>query len=159
MEREDRGLYVLCKLGSWVDLKALKADAVASRHEHDIKTSTVSGSFMKGFAEPTNIVTPVTSKYHKKQRLAIEAIQTMIKKPQIQTPVLETALSETLPAAHTTVETTASTMQNPADELEGEQKDKPLPTSEIVEPTAAELLDLIRTQYFEVLYMSKVTID
>ena len=41
----------------------------------------------------------------------------------------------------------------PTDE---KNKDEPIPTLEVAEPTAAELLEAIRTQYLEALYLSKV---
>ena len=72
VEREDRGLYVLCQLGSWVNLSQLRAAAVVSKVELPRTTD-------KHLGEKDNmgvpLITAEASKYSKKKRLAIEAIQ------------------------------------------------------------------------------------
>lgn len=156
VEREDCGLYVLCKLGSWVNLETLKGSAAVSRSDQPLKTA-IGGGFMQGSSEVVTLVTPESSKYSKKQKLAIEAIQTMVKRPPPQMPIIETPNPEITPVAHVSTATTASTVQNLVAGLGEQRKDEPIPTSEIAEPTAAELLDTVRTQYLEALYLSKVT--
>lgn len=157
VEREDRGLYVLCKLGSWVNLETLKGNAAASRSDHFLKTA-IGSSFTQGSSESGlgSTITPEASKYSKKQRLAIEAIQTLVKRPPPQLPTVEAPDSQFTPVACTPTVANACVIQNPVAGLDEQRKDEPIPTSEIVEPTPAELFDTIRAQYLEALYMSKV---
>lgn len=139
VEREDRGLYVLCRLGSWVDIHQLKEAAVVSNQElprglerrDSLQQNT-----------PAPLVTQESSKYSKKKRLAIEAIQSMVKRPsaglltesQLVTAEVEPIL-DSQPAE--------STAEQP-------------PMDDPVTRTAAEIFDGVRTQYLEALYISKV---
>jgi DNA replication regulator SLD3 len=111
---------------------------------------------------------PEASKYNRKKRLAIEAIQSMVKRPL--GGVLFT--SEILPVS----EPQPSTIPDPSHRKEALFGTEPLPSvtqdpahqepsyshverDDITEqPTADQILDNIRLQYFEALYLSKVGI-
>jgi hypothetical protein len=147
VERESRGLYVLCQLGSWVNLQELKAAAVASKQELPrmsdrglvpLQLSTDSG--------PVPLITPESSKYSKKKRLAIEAIQSMVKRPSIgsltesQVPVTE---PESGVDSDPRDKTSNDLFISPVDDI-------------AAPPTASEIFENVRNQYFEALYLSKV---
>lgn len=141
VEREDRGLYVLCQLGSWVDLQQLRAMSVVSKQDNSKKLE----SNLNPWTEATSIplITPEASKYNKKKRLAIEAIQSMVKRPSTAT------LTESRPA---------TSGQEPS--LDSQQEQVP-PISQIEIPvvpsTSIEIFETVRNQYFEALYLSKVS--
>ncbi|RYP18876.1 hypothetical protein DL765_003664 [Monosporascus sp. GIB2] len=77
LERQSNGLYSLCQLCSWVNLATL------------CELSTVSSGHLikKSPPQPTDsstsqpLITPQLHKENKKRRLAIEAIQSLVKKP------------------------------------------------------------------------------
>ncbi|KAI1376918.1 DNA replication regulator SLD3-domain-containing protein [Hypoxylon crocopeplum] len=77
LERQQNGLYALCHIGSWVNLQELEGLATAScsrliekRPHTSIDSST-----------SCPLVTPQLHHEAKKRRLAIEAIQSLVKKP------------------------------------------------------------------------------
>lgn len=137
VERESKGLYVICQLGSWVDIQELKAAAVASAQE-----------LPKNFDQPTapiqdvavSIATAESNKYCKKKRVAMEAIQSMVKRPSIgliAEPLNSqvASLTEMQPKTPALVST---------------------PIEDEAPPTATGIFENVRTQYFEALYLSKV---
>jgi DNA replication regulator SLD3 len=148
VEREERGLYVLLQLGSWVNLQQLRAAAVVSKPD----LSKASEKQLEPGVIPPAIplITPEVSIYSKKKRLAIEAIQSMVKRPS------SGPLTEAQPA---------TTHVEPAQDSQStEQLDKGLPLDEsdiTAQPTASEIFENVRNQYFEALYLSKAcpTID
>jgi DNA replication regulator SLD3 len=131
VEREDRGLYVLCQLGSWVNLSQLRAAAVVSKVELPRTTD-------KHLGEKDNIAVPLitaeASKYSKKKRLAIEAIQSMVKRPS-----------------------TVESEPPPLSQNEGKPSNDPAMNDVSTQLTAAEIFESVRTQYLEALY-SKASI-
>lgn len=134
VEREDRGLYVLCQLGSWVNLRQLKAESVVSRDEIPHKSlQKVVGSD----TAPASLITPESSKFSKKKRLAIEAIQSMVRRASTALPV--------------------SQSNTPAP---GTQPEPIIPAVEdiAVQLSATEMFDNVRTQYLEALYLSKASL-
>lgn len=141
VEREDRGLYVLCQLGSWINLQQLRATAVASKQD-------ISKAMTRNLGPSTNaaipLITPESSKYSKKKRLAIEAIQSMVKRPATG------LLNESQPAT-SEQESAPESQQEPT---------VPVPQTEdfVTQPTSNEIFETVRTQYFEALYLSKVSI-
>lgn len=152
VEREDGGLYVLCKLGSWVNLQQLRAVAVVSKQEFP---RTTARGFGVGEGSQNTPAVPVAShesiKYSKKKRLAIEAIQSMVKRPSsgflTQSQPATPADPEGVPdLQHTqaTQEEQATQSQN-ADDI-------------MTQPSAAEIFVNVRTQYFEALYLSKASV-
>lgn len=136
VERESKGLYVICQLGSWVNIQELKSTAVASTQE-----------LPKNFDQPITAIQDVTvptttaesNKYCKKKRVAIEAIQSMVKRPSISL-IAEPLNSQitSLPDLQPNTPTLVST-----------------PIEEEAPPTAAGIFENVRTQYFEALYLSK----
>ncbi len=146
VEREGRGLYALCKIGSWVRLNELCITAVVTRYQSH--KGIFNGTELASCAQSSpaeSQITPESSKYSKKKRLAIAAIQSMVKRPSRD---LSCTSQDVVP------------VQAPYDTvLESQsQEDDGTKTQEdsIVQPTAAEILDNIRSQYFEALYLSKV---
>ena len=137
VEREDRGLYVLCQLGSWVNLQQLRAAAVASKV--DLLPKMTERLVQDDI--PVPLIAPEVNKYSKKKRLAIEAIQSMIKRPS-------TGLSaESQP-----------TPVEPEPVLPSQYQEPPLndPVHSVsAQLTAIEIFENVRTQYLEALY-SKV---
>lgn len=132
VEREDRGLYVLCQLGSWANLQQLKAAAVASKVELPKTTErTIQDNV------PMPPITPVVSKYSKKKRLAIEAIQSMVKRPSIGR-LTESPTSKLEPLA-------------PSQNQEQPSNDHVI-NDVSAQLTAAEIFENVRNQYFEALY-------
>lgn len=147
VEREGHGLYVLYQLGSWVSLNELRAAAVVARQE----VPDVAGVSKT----PVQQSMPESSKFSKKKRLAIEAIQSMIKRPstgllpdsQLESQIVEEpsfGLDTILP-----VEESA---------FEPHMNDTPLPLDVVPsQPTASEIFENVRTQYLETLYLSKAS--
>lgn len=143
VERESRGLYALCQLGSWVNLQALKAEAVVSKQEMPkLSHMCPPGNAIPQLAIP--LATTESSKYSKKKRLAIEAIQSMVKRPSTSL-VTESQESHTEPDSATIPLPTEKVIISPSQE-EG--------TTQL---TAAEIFENVRNQYFETLYLSKVS--
>lgn len=147
VERESQGLYALCQLGSWINLQQLRTGAVACK-QNVIKSSDIS------FTHEVPSVENEASKLSNKKRLAIEALQSKVKRPStglltespgpgsdtpITTPLIEAQLSET------STETQILGMGS-------------LPPVEDApaQPTPSEMFDTIRNQYLETLYLSKV---
>lgn len=138
VEREDRGLYVLCKLGSWVNLRQLREAAVVSKQE--LPRALERNNSPQQESAPVPLATPESSKYSKKKRLAIEAIQSLVKRPSTD------LLTESKPVtmdSEPIVPVEAMVEQPPVD--------GPAPL------TAAEIFENVRTQYLEALYLSKVS--
>lgn len=145
VEREERGLYVLCQMGSWVDLRKLEAAAIVSRRE-SMKT------IAKGFGCSENprddnvvsVITSEASKYSKNKRLAIEAIQSMVKRPS----------TDLLPDS----QQTTVALSSPVDSEETQVISETVTEDVITQPTATEIFENVRIQYFEALYLSKASL-
>jgi DNA replication regulator SLD3 len=141
VERESHGLYVLCQLGSWVNIQQLRTAAVAWKHESS-RTSDGQDNIIQ---EPSLSTTVPEVKFSKKKRLAIEAIQSLVKRPTsnlLADP--ESITPESIPPAIPIPEVQQCNSQSMVDET-------------ISPPTASEMFDTVRTQYFEALYLSKVS--
>lgn len=134
VEREDRGLYVLCQLGSWVNLQQLKAAAVLSKVEVLPKTM----ERVSQDSAPVPLVPSEVNKYSKKKRLAIEAIQSMVKRPSTGN------LTDSEPIPTETQPLLSSQIQ----EQPSNEPVNDVPTH----VTATEIFDSVRTQYLEALY-------
>ncbi|GAO13950.1 hypothetical protein UVI_02035040 [Ustilaginoidea virens] len=165
LEREANGLYVVCRLGPWVDLGQLVMNASAASYDRLARRHLAPCTLEP--AGPT--VTPQMHKEQKKKRAAIEAIQSLVRKkskPQsvsqaneggdssCQPGVVAQGGSQQLPSAETNSEEVAAT------EYPSDMPQLPLdisiePTAPISSPQNAEaILDHIRAQYFEALYRS-----
>lgn len=145
VERESRGLYVLCQLGSWVNLQELRAAAVASKQELPKRSEGLVGLV----GEPSlSTTTPEINKYNKKKRLAIEAIQSMVKRP------ISNLLAESQSESQSVPPDGAPTTESQAPK---QNSVEPRVDEAISPPTAAEIFENVRTHYFEALYLSKAS--
>lgn len=152
VEREDRGLYVLCRLGSWVNLQQLKSASVASIREVPKGQENVFGT--GSIQPPVPTATAQTHKYDKKKRLAIEAIQSMVKRPSTAISMDSQQVNdESQPGETQLLE---------SQDIQSQLLDVPGHPTVAEEPplqlTSTEILDNVRTQYLEALYLSKVWI-
>ncbi|KAH6719315.1 DNA replication regulator SLD3-domain-containing protein [Leptodontidium sp. MPI-SDFR-AT-0119] len=159
VERESRGLYVLLQLGSWVNLQELRAAAVVSMQDLPERA---------GFDHSSNLPTsaPEINKYSKKKRLAIEAIQSMVKRPSAglltesqsdsQTPIVKPESQPVLVDSPAPLEERSSIQEATAKSVNCLP---PAPVDDIaVQPTAADIFDNVRTHYLEALYLSKASL-
>ncbi|KAJ4322778.1 hypothetical protein N0V84_004671 [Fusarium piperis] len=163
LERQDNGLYVVFRLGSWVDLEELARDASAVCRERlrpPVKLES------QGRAASSAITTPQLHKDQKMKRAAIEAIQSLVRKrprsqsvstmadserhdgksdatvpveTKLPSPVLMKEELATIPADNTQ-QAVSSASINP---------EEPPP-----QQTADEIFDTLRAQYFDALYKS-----
>ncbi|KAI1136934.1 DNA replication regulator SLD3-domain-containing protein [Hypoxylon sp. FL0543] len=167
LERETNGLYTLCHVGSWVDLQELERLATVSLSQFIGKRSNTSVD--------TNTSHPLTTPHlhheTKKRRLAIEAIQSLVKKPT-RSRSLSTASQIIPPECSPTQPTTpgrddsesqldtAHISQNAGPTKSHEtQAQSQAPEASVMDdllatPTAEGIFDNIRNQYFESLYNS-----
>ncbi|KAK3336021.1 DNA replication regulator SLD3-domain-containing protein [Cercophora scortea] len=170
IELEGNGLYVLCKLGSWVDVEILAQSATVVCNQR-IRPS-------KAAAKPANpgfppLITPQMHKDSKKKRLAIEEIQSMVRK---RSATVTGAGKE--PRSRPLTPTETGSVSGSVSVVPGDQADK-LPSEPAVEksatpqtvpgsedslqmpgddplapPDAEAIFQNIRVQYMETLYHS-----
>jgi DNA replication regulator SLD3 len=148
VERMEQNLYVLCKLGSWVSISRLCMGAIISKHQSFKAAASRSGAgsvLHKNKVESDN--TPESSKYSKKKRLAIEAIQSMVKRPSRDG--LSTLQDQARPFSQSGTVMESQSSKEPKAELIQEDING--------RPMATQIFDNIRSQYFEALYLSKVS--
>ncbi|KAJ8127029.1 hypothetical protein O1611_g6606 [Lasiodiplodia mahajangana] len=167
IERQANALYVVCHLGSWVDISQLCDVAIVSCTALIHKQPALP-------TEPTRhapLTTPQISHTNKKRRLAIEAIQSLVKKPARSRSI--SVLSQ--PGDGSRPPTPGGRGQGGAVDLGSvamAQQALPLETSALepgahsqadpvqdqddtlTMPTAKGIFDNIRNQYFEALYHS-----
>ncbi|ETS87645.1 hypothetical protein PFICI_01473 [Pestalotiopsis fici W106-1] len=161
LERQDGGLYSLCQLGNWVDLEKLSAHATVA-YAKLLK----SRSIPVGTSRPEASTTPQLHHENEKRRLAMEAIQSLVKRPSRSLSVslppqsLNVIHESALPKAEPAAQTAASSggLQSLADTGVPEQSNNP-PTSSAPDDgpavqTAQSIFENIRLQYFEALYHS-----
>lgn len=178
VEHESPGLYVVCKLGTWVDLDLLSQNATVVYRERMVNPKPV--KLEEAASVP--LITPHMYKENKRRKLAIEELQSTAIRKRSWTLTDKDARSEDPaapesrpasraqsrapsrpPSRDTSIQTPApfettpaepnhnplyESANTPASQLAGE--DDPL-----VQPTAETILDNIRSQYFEALYHSK----
>lgn len=155
VEREDRGLYAICKLGSWVDLPELRATAAASRQDIGLpltkKFELVAGPPIVSRSQTQTD----DSSSGKKKRLAIEAIQSMVKRTtsevisESQTQSFPDNIAQQLPSEVPSVQAQEDTQSDPSIQPRDDA---------LAQQNASEILDNIRNQYFEALYLSKASL-
>ena len=175
LERQGDGLYVLCKLGAWVDVwKLAQLATVACRRRIAPRWAD-----RAHFAEPPPLTTPQLHKENKKRRLAIEEIQSMVKKrqrsqsvsfstsrdcgPLNPPPSSDTSanppVSGSLPSPDP-LPSTPPVFEPPQlillPDLEPAPEPEPVdpPSSQ---PTAGDIFQNIKSQYVETLYHSMVS--
>ncbi|RDW88863.1 hypothetical protein BP6252_00895 [Coleophoma cylindrospora] len=161
VERESKGLYVLCQLGPWVDLQQL-VTAGTLLNERTLRAASRAILPTSTAADRTTViaVTAEAAQDSKKKRLAIEAIQSMVKRPS--TDALgnsQQSCSELLLDSQQDSQVSIG-----AEILLDSQQDTqmamlpvevdPVPS----QPTATEIFDTVRSQYLEALYLSKASL-
>jgi DNA replication regulator SLD3 len=145
LERESRGLYALFQLGSWINLEQLRGVAVASTQV----IPKPSGSVYPSEASVPPMI-PENNRYSKKKRLAIELIQSMVKRPPPN-------IVPEFPNADLESSTTNVSVEATTSEITLPKTDTPPVVDQIqAQPTGAEIVDSVRNQYLEALYLSKV---
>lgn len=170
LERQSNGLYVICKLGSWVEIESLAQQATTVFRERVFPPKP------EVTAQPTTqsaITTPQTHKEQKKKRAAIEAIQSLVRKrakSQSQAPQANSDESTGPPADGDAVNMDID--KSPTSQVEEAKtpnakllggaalpaiQSGPSPLPDLPpQDLATSIFDNIRTQYFEALYRSKV---
>jgi DNA replication regulator SLD3 len=169
LERQDVGLYTLCRLGDWIDLGKLSGHATVA-YTKLLKPRLVQLDMVR----PSASTTPQLHKESKKRRLAMEAIQSLVKRPaKSQSTLLPPQATEATPAPAASVSIvrevreTAQAVES-SSELEKrhelELRDGtscPAAASVLHEAssiqTADEIFENVRLQYFEALYHSMVS--
>lgn len=165
IERQGDDLYVLCKLGAWVDVGKLAQFATVTCGYRIQSYQTI----LNANDAPPPLTTPQLHKENKRRRLAIEEIQLMVKKrPRSQSvatsasqdPVHNTTSAETCTNALVSESQHAqhSVPRNPPSPESQSQSAPPLETADepLSQPTAEDIFQNIRSQYLEALYHSLV---
>ncbi|KAI9904883.1 hypothetical protein N3K66_001412 [Trichothecium roseum] len=179
LERQDDGLYVVCKVGSWVDLEKLSGHA-SVRVPERIERPQAAAAAAEQESKPEQRVTLRLTESQKAKRQAIESIQSLVrKKARTSSVSLSSVPAATTPAVK--VEGTATEAEpEPAEEKTApppQQATTPQPptpqppTPQINSLTKLmssaskayeeqcrgpdKIFDNIRTHYFEALYKSK----
>ncbi|GKT97797.1 dna replication regulator sld3 [Fusarium langsethiae] len=164
LEKQESGLYVVCRLGPWVNLDLLADNATAVCRERLHPTTRSEHQNQNG---PSAITTPHIHKEEKMKLAAIEAIQSLVRKrPRSQSvsTLAESVKQEATEAATPTESKPPSPATQP-DELtkrSSEHTAQLLPGTmsndaklEIPQQqTAEDIFDTLRTQYFDMLYKS-----
>jgi DNA replication regulator SLD3 len=173
VERESNGLYALCKLGSWVDIDTLSQNATVVYRERMRSNKPVKAESTA--AAP--LITPSMYKESKRRRLAIDEIQSMVRKRSMS--IIDKGTPDRPSTSAGTEERSASGNnegQNiPPAKGDGEALVQPGPTvssegdaaATAPAPTPArgddsssqpnqDIFENIRSQYMEALYHSKV---
>lgn len=171
IERQEDGLFVACKLGSWVDLAALASHSIVCCEE---RIHSVPATRSAEANAASSLITPQTHKAEKVKRSAIEAIQSLVKKRArsqsfvtsneasgVDSPVeiaqgqdhkKSTDSEPALPLAAAPVGLSPETQQSTTSATAPVQEATPQQTPE-------SLFNTIRTMYFEALYKSKVSVQ
>lgn len=152
VEREDRGLYAICKLGSWINLHQLRA--VSANSLPDAPSLSTTRMDLGTVVQTSTVEAAIdATKFSKKKRLAIEAIQSMVKRPTTgllpEVLICETPVEEK--AEGGSIKSITSDMHNAAS---GKHDEPELASGQL---TANEIIENIRSQYFDALYISKVS--
>ncbi|KAH8884558.1 hypothetical protein GQ53DRAFT_398906 [Thozetella sp. PMI_491] len=167
VEREKKGLYTLCKLGSWVDVTQFTQYATAVCSQRMQATRPPPMLKNDSFA----ITTLQSHHEEKKKRLAIEELQSVVRKrPRSQGSLATPDIPSQAPAItrdESSLSSAATPAHNEQDALEpGEPSlpqsrssvalpaEQPLPSEEAPQPTAEGIFQNIRTQYIDILYHS-----
>lgn len=164
LERQKGALYALCHISSWVDLHDLEKVATVSLPQLIKKEATTSKDSQPPALPP--LTTPHLHHETKKRRLAIEALESIVKKPV--RPRSASSAPPPQPAGPPTPGQNGDESQVesarilrdelPTGVLEMREEGQAAKASEVDdmlnEPTAGAIFDNIRSQYFETLYHS-----
>ncbi|KAI0165650.1 DNA replication regulator SLD3-domain-containing protein [Xylariaceae sp. FL1272] len=167
VELQPCGLYSLCKLGSWVDLEQLCQHATVSCS--DLIRIPAKAQGRPKLSLP--LTTPQLSHNNKKRRLAIESIQSIVKKPKRSLSVsAPPQLSESLPPsppifqeqepkAHSSTDTTqdAQSRSSSGPVVTEKPKDPPqfIQDDSLIVASGGSILADLHRQYFDALYFQK----
>ncbi|KAI0021201.1 DNA replication regulator SLD3-domain-containing protein [Xylariomycetidae sp. FL0641] len=144
IELQKNGLYTLCHVGAWVDLEALCAVATVSCPHLVAKCPPTSTEF-----KPQPVITPQAHHDFKKRKIAIEAIQSLVKKPTR----VRSVSTAPVPSNLTKPPTPAPDRENISPK-NGTETQTAVPDEDVVPPTAESIFEHIRSQYTESLYHS-----
>lgn len=153
VERESRGLYVLCQLGSWINLPDLRAAAVVSKQELPERAGLPIPSVEQA--------APDSNTYSKKKRLAIEAIQSMLKRPSAGplSDLPSDSQSAAIDSEQVAVDAPPPAQEASPQGIESQEVQRPPVVNDVItQHTASEIFDNVRTQYLETLYLSKASL-
>lgn len=164
LERQENGLYVVFRLGSWVNLEELAKDASAVCHERlrpPVKLES------QGPTASSAITTPQLHKDQNMKRAAIEAIQSLVRKRPRSQSVSTMAESERHDGRSDATVPMETKLPSPvlmkelvATPIDNTKQAVPSASINPEEPppqqTADEIFDALRTQYFDALYKSMV---
>lgn len=161
IEACEKELYTVCKLGSWVELGSLRRNAtLACDQLLDLPRKE------REEARPSQpLTTPGLHKAHKERRIAIEALQSVVRKKRTQSVSTLPSMGEgglTPPTALADSDPSSTATQDPPPTQENQCPPQPPPDSSQQPcvppppPSGEELLEKIRSQYFDALYRSKV---
>lgn len=166
IERHQAGLYVVCKLGAWVAIEKLSHLAEAC-YEQRCRPALPAHANMAG--PPST--TPQLHHESKKKRLAIEQIQSMVRKrprPASVTPC-ESQQDQSQSQSQTVTLDNHHTLEDPfqAPQPGGGVSEPPAQGSQTAvadsnpdtQNSADDIFQNIRSQYLEALYHSKVCIS
>lgn len=153
IERHQNGLYVVCKLGAWVNIEKLSYQADACHEQRCRPTRTTQVQMTEA---PST--TPQLHKENKRKRLAIEELQSLVRKrPRTMSiPIsdpLQSQIHLQAPSPTANDEVSQSTVAKHSQQEGGGSK--PDPTTD-VQASAEDIFQTIRSQYSEALYHSKV---
>ncbi|KAH6648451.1 DNA replication regulator SLD3-domain-containing protein [Truncatella angustata] len=161
IERQNGGLYTLCRLGNWVDLIQLSSHATVA-YTRLLKARAT----LIGHAQPEASTTPQLHSENKKRRLAMEAIQSLVKRPaRSQSISLQSQDAEGSQASMGLGEETAYQTTKPAEPLadagsiQTEERTATLvntlaPEQSAPSRIADDIFENVRTHYLEALYHS-----
>ncbi|KAH9904145.1 DNA replication regulator SLD3-domain-containing protein [Xylariomycetidae sp. FL2044] len=168
LERQKSGLYTLCRLGSWVDVEELAANATVSNASLIKKRP----GLPTALSSDVPLTTPSLHHEDKKRRVAIEAIQSLVKKParsRSSSTVLHcdsVSRPPTITADNIGSQSgNCSTIENlPVERQTDTQREAQKETQATTRPgsdetlpvqTANGIFDNLRTQYTDLLYHSR----
>lgn len=160
VEACEKGLYTVCKLGPWVEIGSLRPNATLACDQLLDLARTEGGE-----AKPSQpLTTPGLHKANKERRIAIEALQSVVRKKRTQSVSTLPSVGEgglISPTALTDSGPSSTAGQEPPPTQENQQSLRPpdalQPCVPPPPPSGEELLEKIRSQYFDALYRSKVS--
>ncbi len=149
IEREGRGRYVLCPLGSWVNLQELRVAAIAVAN--GLNKPSNRSSILPQDSNPVPIATPESSKHNSEKCLATEPLQPMVKRPSI-------SLTKSSHAPENEVKYLVNSQLHELERTVPVLFPGHVTDANTVLPTATEISESLRTQYFEALYLSNASL-
>ncbi|KAI0999810.1 hypothetical protein K3495_g8388 [Podosphaera aphanis] len=146
LERESRGLYTLLQLGSWVDLERLRDVAVSSKPNYTESSSHLDGISLGNLLDVQKPDININKIGHKK-RIAIETLQSMIKK--------SSTLSEEKSLLQINDKKPMSLNEKSTEDMHLVTKD---PVESMIAHSLVEIFDAVRLQYYDTLYLSRASL-